>query len=1789
MPEMFTASMPDTERSLRSHGTGMIKRHIRLAQFLILLFCAVSLSAQSVEQVRNDAYHYELRTVDGVQVFVIREVNPVQPGELRVPRRVLRIPLNGAAPFDVVVQTARMSPPVDAIPFYLVNMIMGADSAMTSRIVPYTGAINDPAIGKGVEVLARRIVYEARQPVLEVELPLLIWDVKTQQTQWVEEYTLVRVPSDGFARTLAAETKPPYMSMPFTTRSRNVDTSQAWIDFTAPMIKFFVRQDGLFKITADWLREAGKDPSQVDPARVQLYRKGVAIPMYASGMGDGRFDDGDYFVFNGTRNYDEGGYRHLVAAINDPYPQYLSIYTDSTAYWLNFNLDGAARAEVRPPVTPLPADTIDWTYETMHIESDPSGFLLPHTTDLVRGQMSDWTSEDTWCMGIMTLEPGKGDFITYNPKFQVSDVYTGADARFWYKLVSWYGDRQALPNHSVSMRLNGGSTMDSVIFNHDEQVLLYGTESASALLVGTDNIFGLTSWNISTSSSSLRVDWLDVEYPRYLTMGGASRIFRIDSVFPAGLKSVKLQGVQTPDPFVLRVRDGSSALIEVAAFSGSGPYTVYLADSFLPGDLLYVWNANDIPVAVKGEARTLARLDQEEAEDLIVTARAFHTASTEYASFITGSYGVSTRVVDVEDIYDIYSYGMFQPEAIKLLVFDGYYGWNTDSLKYLFLVGDANYNYKASYTPNIVPSYGNPVSDTWFVAFDDFSSVPQLQVGRLPAREEIWVRQYLDRHRDYRQQLPTLWNKSTIHFSGGNLSGGEAELQRYKSVNDDLIANVDLQPEFSARVAHFYKTLEPQSDFGPLSLPEVRSRIAEGGVFICYVGHSGTQTWDNSISRADQLANSEGRASLVTDFGCSTGRYAEPDYSSFSEIFVTGDQSHAIAYIGNSAAGFDFTATVLPGYFYEALITDHARSLGEAHMTTRLRLGTWNAVNRVSIQTNLLIGDPIVALDLPEQPNPIVKDSWLRAETEIITDVMDSVSFTIVVGNYGLQTPDSLDILVENLQDGILTATYRLTHILPALYDTLKYRFGLTGAAGSGLLRVTLDPDGKLAEIFENDNIATLDYKIFSTFLKVANDRLGTVSSRGSDVTILNPAFDPGSVSTLTVESDRAANFTSPTRATLPYMKTISPGDVPALFPVGEKRYWRVKLDAAGQDFVGPYARRNTAVPSDFVQADSLEFLAAPMDFVRWDDSAIGFPPGRRVELLSSNYTLGSAVHINIDGVNVLPSSIAWAYCIAVVDSASLLVKRIGIFNNYSVPEHRDSIRRWAEEVTFGEYFMVTTGNEPRAGSDVFSEQIKALGSKYIDSVRTKAWRPSWAFIGRRGAPIGTMPEVYFSEASRTPGVIDTTFYIAPDTGKVISPLIGPAVHWNSAHLERSDPGISDIRLSIYGIRRNLQEELVLEAGNVAQADLSSIDAAAYPYIRMQAEFYPQGGDPRLAKLHAWSASCTQVPELALNYQSVAILQDSVQQGAPAEIGIGIINAGEGDAAAFPVQLEVVGADNIPRPAGQFTVAGLRSGAWFDTTAAINTDFLSGPYQVFVRVDRDDAILEQYEDNNAFVSAVYVKPDTSRPQLEVTFDSYAPIDDDYIRYNPEIVLTLRSNNPVPVTSKDNFTITLDGEEMDLDSIGFTMTPATNNQPATLRFQPTLKDGIYYFGFNAEDAKKTKVYDEVKEVRLRVSTQSRIAELYNYPNPFQGETSFTFLLTGMEPPKEVEVKIYTVAGRLIRKISYPASSMRVGYNALKWDGRDEDGDELANGVYFYKIIAKFTDETFENIGRMAVMR
>ncbi len=97
------------------------------------------------------------------------------------------------------------------------------------------------------------------------------------------------------------------------------------------------------------------------------------------------------------------------------------------------------------------------------------------------------------------------------------------------------------------------------------------------------------------------------------------------------------------------------------------------------------------------------------------------------------------------------------------------------------------------------------------------------------------------------------------------------------------------------------------------------------------------------------------------------------------------------------------------------------------------------------------------------------------------------------------------------------------------------------------------------------------------------------------------------------------------------------------------------------------------------------------------------------------------------------------------------------------------------------------------------------------------------------------------------------------------------------------------------------------------------------------------------------------------------------------------------------------------------------------------------------------------------------------------------------------------------------------------------------------------------------------------------------QFYNYPNPFKDKTEFTFEVRGILAPEEVKIKVFSVAGRLIRELIIPGSDLQIGFNRIAWDGKDQDGDEIANGVYFYKLISKHGDETKVTTQKLAKLK
>ena len=105
-----------------------------------------------------------------------------------------------------------------------------------------------------------------------------------------------------------------------------------------------------------------------------------------------------------------------------------------------------------------------------------------------------------------------------------------------------------------------------------------------------------------------------------------------------------------------------------------------------------------------------------------------------------------------------------------------------------------------------------------------------------------------------------------------------------------------------------------------------------------------------------------------------------------------------------------------------------------------------------------------------------------------------------------------------------------------------------------------------------------------------------------------------------------------------------------------------------------------------------------------------------------------------------------------------------------------------------------------------------------------------------------------------------------------------------------------------------------------------------------------------------------------------------------------------------------------------------------------------------------------------------------------------------------------------------------------------------------------------------------------ELMVLKSNELSLLSVLNFPNPFSNETQFTFKLT---KNADIKIDIYTLSGRKIKSIN--KFNSKVGYNRIRWDGRDGYGSYLANGVYLYKITAINEKQKINHIGRLAVHR
>ncbi|MDA0986915.1 MAG: type IX secretion system sortase PorU, partial [Bacteroidetes bacterium] len=213
------------------------------------------------------------------------------------------------------------------------------------------------------------------------------------------------------------------------------------------------------------------------------------------------------------------------------------------------------------------------------------------------------------------------------------------------------------------------------------------------------------------------------------------------------------------------------------------------------------------------------------------------------------------------------------------------------------------------------------------------------------------------------------------------------------------------------------------------------------------------------------------------------------------------------------------------------------------------------------------------------------------------------------------------------------------------------------------------------------------------------------------------------------------------------------------------------------------------------------------------------------------------------------------------------------------------------------------------------------------------------------------------------------------------------------------------------------------------------------------------------------------------------------------------------------------------------------------------------------------------------------------PKISIYFDKNDFQDGDIISENATLYVELSDSSGINATGSGighRIEAWIDENKESIDLTNYYRSARDNYQKGTATYQlQNLEIGKHTIKVKCWD-----VYNNSSEKKIEFSVTSSstlsLSEVFNFPNPAKSSTRFTFHHNQLEPI-DVEINIYTIAGRLIKKIELQTFSDR--FVNIEYDCRDNDGDDLANGIYIYKLNATTIDKQLQNeaIGKLVIMK
>ena len=458
---------------------------------------------------------------------------------------------------------------------------------------------------------------------------------------------------------------------------------------------------------------------------------------------------------------------------------------------------------------------------------------------------------------------------------------------------------------------------------------------------------------------------------------------------------------------------------------------------------------------------------------------------------------------------------------------------------------------------------------------------------------------------------------------------------------------------------------------------------------------------------------------------------------------------------------------------------------------------------------------------------------------------------------------------------------------------------------------------------------------------------------------------------------------------------------------------------------------------------------------------------------------------------------------------------------------------------------------------------------------------------------------------------LDTILTGQQYAGNETSPIIGPSANWESIYWKQNSVDLitgdtTDLKIMLYDYSGNYQYSIdtsftsfdsILMLNNL-------IDANQFPYIKLSSD-YVDAINQTPAQIDFWHVLYEPFPEAAIdgtNGYTWLPGSDTLQEGQVAQFAIDVSNISQLPMDSLLINYFVIDKNQNKHIIPYSRRDSLRVNETLRDTVDINTLGLEGINYLWMEVnpyiDQTNTITDQPELshlNNILQMPFYVSREDENPILDVTFNGRHILNEDIIAPTTELVISLKDENEYLIMNEDAdtalFAIYLtdpDGIQKRIpfvNQMGVTIMqwiPANSQNKKFKIIYPAYfeKSGMYSILIEGSDKSGNASGDYAYQIEFEVIHESMVSQIINYPNPFSTSTRFVFTLTGDLIPDDLQIQIMNINGRVVREIDEnEIGPIFIGRNIsdFAWDGKDQFGDQLANGVYLYRVKMKINGQ------------